>query len=218
MRLLSITDLHGNRNSLGRIARGAGEVDAILLGGDITNFGNPDEAEDLVRCAAEHCPVVLAVVGNCDSADIDSRLVELGVSLSGRGVMHGDVGFHGVSAMPPWLDNMYELSEDEIAAVLKAGYEEIRSHGARRCVTLSHAPPRDSALDRVHSGDHVGSSALAAFIRREQPDLVICGHIHEARGIDHVGQTTVVNCGLARKGHYAIIDLHRTVEVELTAV
>ena len=121
MRMVCITDLHGAPQALDRILSDAGPADVVLLGGDITSFGTPNAAEFLVRRAMEHCPQVLAVAGNCDSAAIDERLASLGVSLFGRGVMLQGVGFYGVSAMPPWTGTMYELSEDEIAASLGAG-------------------------------------------------------------------------------------------------
>jgi hypothetical protein len=44
---------------------------------------------------------------------------------------------------------------------------------------------------------------------------VVCGHIHEGRGIDRVGGTTIVNCGLAHGGSYACVELTGRVQVEL---
>jgi Icc-related predicted phosphoesterase len=68
MRLLGITDLHGNPRSLERIVAEAGPVDAVLLGGDITHFGSPEGVEEAVRLAGASGGAVLAVAGNCDSA------------------------------------------------------------------------------------------------------------------------------------------------------
>jgi Icc-related predicted phosphoesterase len=36
---------------------------------------------------------------------------------------------------------------------------------------------------------------------------VLCGHIHEHPGIATIGQTTVVNCNIARKGQGAMVEL-----------
>lgn len=79
MKLLGITDLHGSLRALDRILAHAGPVDAILLGGDITHFGTPDDAETVVRLARDAAATVVAVAGNCDSADIDERLTHLDV-------------------------------------------------------------------------------------------------------------------------------------------
>ena len=53
----------------------------------------------------------------------------------------------------------------------------------------------------------MGSHALGAFVAREQPDLVLCGHIHEARGEDAVGRSRVVNPGPVADGRYALVEI-----------
>lgn len=93
---------------------------------------------------------------------------------------------------------------------------------------LGHAPcrPREARLGRtarqnayvvavLRSGEHVGSAVLRAFIEREQPDLVLCGHIHESRGLDVIGRTQIVNPGPTAAGHYAVVDVNEEVTVHL---
>ena len=213
MRVVCITDLHGALGALDGILSHAGPADVVLLGGDITSFGTPNAAEFLVQRARQHCPQVLTVGGNCDSAAIDERLASLGVSLFGRGVMLQGVGFYGVSAMPPWTGTMYELSEDEIAAALATGRGQLTQ--PRHEVVLSHTPPRGTLLDRTRRGEHVGSVAVRQFLDQVQPALVLCGHIHEARGTDRLGATTIVNCGAAFDGLYAVADVNAEIQVEL---
>jgi len=205
MRLLAATDIHGRADFFKRILDDAGPVDVILLGGDLTHFGSPDDAQRVVRLAEATGARVLAVAGNCDSADIDHRLAKLGVALLRRGVLCEGVGFLGLSAMPPWLPRMYHFSEQESGEILEAGRRQVASAG--RLAVLSHAPPHDTKVDRVFLGRHVGSRALRAFIDRVEPELVVCGHVHEARGLVQLGRTTVVNCGPAAKGFYALIEL-----------
>jgi Icc-related predicted phosphoesterase len=213
MRLLCITDLHGRLAKLADILDAAGPVDMILFGGDITDFGSPIDVEKAIRAAQQSRVPVFAVAGNCDSAEIDRRLEELGVSVSGRGVTCGSIGLHGVSGMPPWRRGMFQLTEEELAALLQAGYGQI---AAPHHVVLAHVPPRGTRLDRtVLLGKHAGSAALRTFIEQTQPALVICGHIHEGRGIDEIGKTTVVNCGRAAGGEYAMADVDETVTVTL---
>jgi Icc-related predicted phosphoesterase len=216
MRLICIADLHGSRAALESILDDAGDVDLILVGGDITHFGTPNAAEGLIRLAQQRCPTVLAVAGNCDSSAIDQRLTELEVSLFGRGVMYRQHGFYGVSSMPPWRGTMYELPEEEIAEALCSGRRQLAKPAGE--IVLSHTPPRDSQLDRTSSGQHVGSISVRQFVERHGPLAVFCGHIHEARGIDTIGTTTIVNCGPACRGHYAQARIGGDIEVVLKSV
>ena len=213
MRLLGITDLHDNRSSLERILAHAGPVDVLLLGGDITDFGSPNDAERVVRMLESRPGRIFAVAGNCDSAGVEERLVSLGVSLFQRGVTVDGVGFQGLSAMPPWRAEMYHFGEEELGAALDAGYRQLAAPA--RHVVLSHPPPRATRIDHTHRGHNVGSTALREFIDRLQPDLVVCGHIHEGRGVEQLGRTVVVNCGAAAAGFYALVELGENPTVQL---
>jgi Icc-related predicted phosphoesterase len=215
-KLLCITDIHGATKVLQEILCAAGKCDAILLGGDITHFGEPEEAARLVRLAQEYHPNVFAVAGNCDSAEIERCLEELGVGINGKGQFLKEFGIHGLSGAPLWRPRMYEFSEIQLAQALDAGAREISAAVGR--VVLSHAPPRGCDLDRTFLWKHVGSTALRDFIDSRQPDLVVCGHIHEARGINRLGQTTVVNCGSAARGYYALAELNPTVQITLLRI
>jgi Icc-related predicted phosphoesterase len=48
-------------------------------------------------------------------------------------------------------------------------------------ILVTHGPPL-GVLDRVVTGDRVGSRALAEAVARVRPRLHVFGHIHEARG------------------------------------
>jgi len=215
MKIVAITDLHNRKSALERILAAAGAFDLVVLGGDLTEFGTPADAGRIVRLIEQQGPLsrVVAVAGNCDSARIDRRLDELGVGLHGRGVIYDSVGFQGLSAMPPWRGGMYELSEEELARFLNEGAAAIAS--AQWRVVVAHAPPFDTALDRTSRGQHVGSRALRTFIDSNRPHLVVCGHIHEGRGVETIGSTVVVNCGEGREGDYAVIEIGATLSVEL---
>jgi len=220
MRLMAVSDMHGDLELVEPLFKRVGPVDVALLAGDLTNFGTESDAEAAVRLAERYADRVFAVAGNCDSAKIDRYLTRLGVSLAAEGVPVGDVGFYGVSATPPWLGTMYEISEQEIAAALAAGREQLQQQCSgkdplRWHVLLAHAPPYGLKVDRVSGGSHAGSRALLEHIKRHEPAVVVCGHIHEARGIDRVGKTAVVNCGPAFRGYYVVIDLGEDLQINL---
>lgn len=205
VKIVAMTDIHGEYP----VACGVIDIekpDILILGGDIfPNAGRraPDEViEQFKRMAA----ILFAVAGNMDDASDEARLLEAGISLNARGAVKGGIGFFGVSASPlSRLKTNYEISEDEIYSRLAKGYGEISV--SPRKILVSHAPPHGTKVDLISSGVHVGSHSVRKFIMEKQPDLVICGHIHEARGTDRLGSTPVVNCGSAAEGHYARIVL-----------
>jgi hypothetical protein len=221
MRLLCITDIHSNLRQFEKILANEPKADLLIIGGDFTNFGKPPEVDHMLNIAQAHTPQVLAVAGNCDSAAIDQLLVDRGVSLHARGVRiglpgQGDIGFFGVSAMPPWHGNMYEFSEKDLDRFLTASYAQVA--GSPRYIMVPHCPPRNSVVDRSSSGANVGSTAVRNWVDEVKPILVICGHIHEARGQAKIGDTIVVNCGPARDGNYAVAAIGNEVRVELKRV
>lgn len=228
MRLLCLTDLHGNSAALQAILDQVEPVDLVLVGGDVTHFATPNAAESMIRLLLDRQPRVLAVAGNCDSPQIDQRFTSLGVSLFRRGVCHDNVAFSGVSGVPPWHGRTHELSEHLLAEALEQSRECALRHAQQRAQTaptasrsallevlLTHVPPHGNALDTVRSGQHIGSTAVRAFITRYQPALAVCGHVHESRGIVAQGKTQVVNCGPAFDGYYAMATVGPEVHVEL---
>jgi Icc-related predicted phosphoesterase len=79
---------------------------------------------------------------------------------------------------------------------------------APRLVLVSHTPPHACACDRLSNGTPVGSQAVRAFIEKHQPDVCLCGHIHEARAEDRIGATHVINPGTLAAGGYVVLSDH----------
>ena len=72
---------------------------------------------------------------------------------------------------------------------------------------VCHTPPKDTAIDFIRSGLHVGSSVVRDFIVQYKPDVCISGHIHESRGKDMLGNTIILNAGMFRDGWYIEINV-----------
>lgn len=73
----------------------------------------------------------------------------------------------------------------------------------KEAILLSHAPPY-GYLDKIHSGKHIGSKFLLDTIKKSSPKLVLCGHIHEAKGKAKIGKTEIYNLGCCED--YKIFD------------
>jgi hypothetical protein len=214
MRIAYVVDVHDRFEAVPGALAEIGLVDVLVVGGDITTFGAPEDAERALGLWRPLAPRLLAVAGNMDSQAIDDRLVELDVSIDGRGVVIGDVGIAGVSAGPVSpLRTPHEISDEELGRRGQAGLDAVR--GARVRILCPHAPPYGTRCDRLRSDEHVGSRALRALVEREQPDLVLCGHIHESRGEDTIGTARIVNPGPVFAGHYAVVELGEALAVTL---
>ncbi len=205
MIITAISDLHNRKDVLDMILRQATDSDVLLFPGDLTNFGTATDAQHIVERARQTDAAVFAVAGNCDNAGVERALETLGVSLSGRGSRLQEVGFFGVSGIPPWQPHMYCFPEEDIAARLAAGAMCVSP--CRAAVAVTHVPPYGTNADRNWMGAHCGSHAVRSFVEKEQPALLICGHIHEARGSERLGRTLVVNCGAANAGHFVRISM-----------
>jgi uncharacterized protein len=202
--VLAFSDLHGKFGVVKEALRHVGHADLLLIAGDLTTNGSRTEGEEALRILGKEGRPLLVVAGNMDPPSLDGLFLERGLTLNARGVTVGDVGFHGVSGGPlSPLNTPNELAEEEILLRAEQGWQEVR--GARTRVFVPHAPPSRTKLDRIWSGQHVGSTAVRRFIEERAPDLCVCGHIHESRGVDRIGPTTVVNCGAGGKGHYALL-------------
>jgi hypothetical protein len=205
MRLICFGDVHMALGAIARLGPELRTADTAIVTGDITNFGDPPDAMRVIDAVRAHCPRVLAVTGNLDMPWVIDALAADGISLHGEGRRFGDLGIFGCggSNITP-MDTPTELEEHELRAVLKRGHALVAD--APRRLMICHTPPFDTQLDRLRNGTPVGSPAVRAFIEATRPDLAIVGHIHEGRGIDRVGETTVVNPGALREGGYAVVE------------
>ena len=205
LNLLTLGDMHGRIQWSPALQDAIIEADLILVSGDLTTFGTPRDAAVILDELEERSGGVFAIAGNCDSEEIISHLEERGISLHGQGmVIEEHIGVCGVSgsnATP--VGTPLEYTEEELAEILARGWQEIEQMDVR--IVVHHAPPFGTSCDQTGKGEHVGVHGLRAFCEEQQPDLVVCGHIHEARSKDTIGATTVVNGGMAAEGHGTLV-------------
>jgi Icc-related predicted phosphoesterase len=206
MKLLCISDLHGEAGDIDRLA----DAGVLVMCGDITHFGDGTDAKELLN-SFKNPKRILAVPGNCDNFDVNDALVDLDVDLHARGRMIEDIGFFGLggsNATP--FNTPQEYEEDQLWEFIMKGYEQVRDAPFR--VFVTHAPPTRTKLDDA-GGRHVGSTSVRKFIEKHEPELVLCGHVHEAKGTDRMGKTMMVNPGMLRNGH-ALVDIGEDIKVE----
>ncbi|MFT3883800.1 MAG: metallophosphoesterase [Gemmatales bacterium] len=96
-------------------------------------------------------------------------------------------GLHiwGTPWQPVFYDWAFNLDEEQ----LKQKWQMIPKGTD---ILLLHGPPQGFG-DRNSHDEHTGSPSLTKRIQELQPQLALCGHIHEARGEYRIGQTLVAN-------------------------
>lgn len=203
MRLLVISDIHGHVDMVRRLLTSEKNSDAIIIAGDITNFGGYEAAATVLGPILDKKIPVFAVAGNCDTDTVETYLNDQKIGLDGDCVKWGNYSFIGVGGSLPCPGNTpSEHSEDFFAAELNKVFQPT----ANPLIVVSHQPAWKTHLDLV-AGHHRGSQAIRTFIENRKPILAISGHIHEAFGTDKIGPTTLVNPGPLKQGRYAIMDI-----------
>jgi len=208
MKIISFGDVHGDTNNLIKIKSELEDADLIVISGDLTNYHGKVEAKKVLESIKRYNKRLLAQYGNLDQPEVNEYLTGEGINLHGNGYVFGDVGIFGCGGSSPTPFNTpSEISESDIKKYLTDGYTKVKN--AKWKIMVCHTPPKDTVIDIVRSGMHVGSSTVRDFIVQYKPDVCISGHIHESRGKDEVGDTVVLNAGMFRDGWYIEINIDK---------
>jgi Icc-related predicted phosphoesterase len=220
MKILAVADFHGSVEAAKKTAVKAQTInaDVILACGDITHFGLPRDAEKVLAPLVTLRIPVLYVPGNCDPPSLLDTTLEGVQMMHGKCQTIGNFSFIGAGTIP--VDRVhpspFEVSDEEIQSALNQGLKQCRS--GRSVIVVAHSPPVYTKLDKAYFGGHIGSPGLRQFIEKNQPLSVFCGHVHESRGIDYIGDTVVVNTGPVRHGDCVVAEFNGKVEVQLDSV
>ena len=199
MRILAISDIH---DDFDRFApEDLPDADVCVVAGDLTNYGvrRPVQLSAALRWIAamgQQIPT-LWIPGNHDIGVVPNTFSYQDdvTCLLNKTVTIDGLTFHGVSLSPcytlPELAQTWDyMTTDEAAERAAYAFEAVD-------VVVSHAPPYgvlDSGAWALGRGkENYGSPALAEYIARHAPRLVICGHVHEGRGHARMGGTDVYN-------------------------
>jgi Icc-related predicted phosphoesterase len=220
MKIIAFGDIHMATAETGRIP-GIKEADLIILNGDLTNYGGTAEVRSVLDDIMKINPNVLAQFGNLDGGDVNDYLEELGINLHGQArLVQGEVCLIGVggSNFTPF-NTPSEFPEKEISNLANKAFQQGLDYIAlaqplhnRKIpqILVSHVPPFNTQVDKLHNGKHVGSKAIRTVIEKYQPDLCITGHIHEAKGKDKILKTPIYNHGMLRQGGWISIDIQQS--------
>jgi Icc-related predicted phosphoesterase len=203
VRVAAVGDLHCTKTSQGALqplfAAASANADVLVLCGDLTDYGLPDEARVLARelANAPRIPVI-AVLGNHDyesgqHEEVQQILRDASVVvLDGDGYEVGGVGFGGVKgfgggfgerALQPWgepiLKNFVRETVDE-ALKLEKAMGRLRT--TRRVAILHYSPIQATVEgEPPEIFPFLGSSRLEEPLTRYPVDLIFHGHAHRGQ-------------------------------------
>ncbi len=189
MKVLAFSDLHRAAPAARKLVEMSQEADLVIAAGDFTNH-RQDLAGAMALLDGLKAPVVM-VPGNNESEDeLRAAAPKDAVVLHGQSAEVAGLRIFGIGyAIPvtPFKDWSCDLTEEQGAAML-AGCENVD-------ILVTHSPPK-GVVDVTSQGLSLGSTAVLETIKRTQPPLVVCGHIHDCWGQSaQVGGSRVVNLG-----------------------
>ncbi len=203
MRIAAASDLHYHRNSKGEakelFTRASQEADVLLLCGDLTDYGLPDEAHVLAEDIHSFCRIpIVAVLGNHDfesgqTPELIRILEAAGVRvLDGECLEMGEVGFVGVCGFgggfgarmlnawgEPAIKHFVQESVDQ-AMKLERALSRLKTR--HRIALLHYAPIRETVTgEDPEIFPFLGSTRLEGPLNRFQVDAAFHGHAHNGK-------------------------------------
>ena len=199
-RIAATADIHYGKHSRGALHDAFAEIsrsaDLLLLCGDLTDYGLPEEAEELVADirAAVKIPM-LAVLGNHDFESGRSELVCKVLDGAGINVLNGEateiggIGFAGVPGfgggfgrrmLNAWGEPLIkQFVQESIDHAVRLEQALAKLQTEKRIVLLHYSPIRDTLQgEDPEIYAFLGSSRLEEPINRFKVTAVFHGHAH----------------------------------------
>jgi Icc-related predicted phosphoesterase len=207
VRLAAIGDLHFGRGSVGAylplFTQISDSADVLLVCGDLTDFGLPEEARLLVKDlhAALRIPMV-AVLGNHDYEsgqhdEIREIVCDAGVALlDGDSVELLGLGFAGIKGFAGGFGRgtLGHWGEPAVKAFVKTAIDEqlkleaalARLRAQHHIAVMHYAPIRATVEgEPLEIYPYLGTSRLEEPLLRYPVDIIFHGHAHNGAPLGH---------------------------------
>ncbi len=195
MKILALSDIHGDKSFMEEMAeRGAKEgVDLVLLAGDILHMDQWKPG--MIKPFKDKGLEIAVIPGNHEGMSEIGFIVEKygAKNLHGYVLRKGDIGIFGCG----YADvGTHQLNEEQFFTTLKKAHDSMGD--VKKKLMVTHIHPHDTIIGLKHP--KWGSRGVRKAIEEFQPDIHICGHMHETHGIEEViGRTRVINVGKSGK-------------------
>jgi Icc-related predicted phosphoesterase len=200
LRIGAVADVHYGRDAEKRLRavfeEAARKVDVLLLAGDLTDFGLPEEAQVLARDLTDVVRIpVVAVLGNHDYEAGKEQEVTAVMRKAGVRVLDGDavevkgVGIVGVKGfgggfgrgtLEPWGEaGVKRFVHEAVEEGLKLERALARLHTPVRVALLHYSPIRDTVVGEPEEiFAFLGCGRLEEPLNRYGVSAIFHGHAH----------------------------------------
>ena len=214
MKILVLSDLHANNENVGKLEDQFAKADAVIFAGDFAKCFKPETGKEALNTLCTKHDTIFAVLGNCDEPEFIEELEDRDICVEKTLVFHEGLAVAGSGGGTYFTGKTAnEREEAEILSdfnIVKNSVEQTGDASLwKSLVLISHNPPKDTKCDAVNAELHAGSQMFTDFIKENQPLAVVCGHIHEGKAVDKIGDTVVINPGPLQEGNYAWLEVEK---------
>jgi Icc-related predicted phosphoesterase len=202
MRIAATADIHFSPQSYDRIREPLGQVrdeaDVLVIAGDLTNYGKPEEMHSLLNALVRLRIPIVAVLGNHDyESSCEQELMKMmtteGIKvLDGSSYERDGVGFAGAKGFIGGFGRgvLTAFGEKEVKAFVQASLDEtlkleraLSMIRTEKIVIVTHyAPICETVIGEPQEiWPYLGSSRLAEVIDRHGAMMALHGHAHHGR-------------------------------------
>jgi Icc-related predicted phosphoesterase len=202
MRIAATADLHFSPQSYAKLKdqfeRVRDDADVLVLAGDLTNYGLPNEMEPLLNVLVRLRLPTIVVLGNHDyesgkENELCKMMTDAGIKvLNGSAYERDGVGFAGTKGFVGGFGRgvLTAFGEREIKDFVRASIDEalkleramsqLRTN--KRVVVLHYSPiPETVKGESPEIFPFMGTSRLAEVVDRHGADMVVHGHAHHGQ-------------------------------------
>lgn len=206
MNIVAFSDFHGSDNALNKaidvILKHDPEL--VMIAGDIAD-NDFEKAKNFLLSFDSLGIKAFYVPGNMDNKKLLENFgLKYVKNIHKKIIDYKDfkiIGLGGSNRTP--FNTPIEYDEEEIKEFLI----NIKVNEKNKIILLTHCPPRNTKVDKTFIGIHAGSIEIRNFIEKSKPILTICGHIHEAYGVDRLNGCLIFNVSSAKQNRYGFINL-----------
>lgn len=206
MRIAATADIHYTPSTYDKIReqmnRVRDEADALVLAGDVTNYGRPAEMEAFLNMIARLRIPTIMVLGNHEyengeEAKLADMVTSAGITLlDGTAYERDGIGFAGTKGFLGGFGRgiLTAFGEPEVKRFVQAGIDEAlkleralsQLRSEKRMIVLHYSPVVDTVRGEPQEiFPYLGNSRLMEVCDRHGANLIVHGHAHHGTAEGH---------------------------------